>query len=96
VKIVLHLEQRESLVRHVHEKLGHFLGSNGHTICFRHNIGGKGCNCKFNNLFLDVWCVVKLGHLSMHLHLTYNPYQLWGLGTDGFSNYQPIEFNIST
>ncbi len=44
-------------MRHVHEELGHFLGSNGHTICSRHNIDGKGCNCKFNNLFLGygVW-----------------------------------------
>ncbi len=66
-------EQCESLVRHVHEELGHF-GVNGHIVCSRHNIGGKGCNCKFNNLFLCIWRVIKFGHLSMHLHLTYSPY----------------------
>jgi hypothetical protein len=59
------------------------LGSDGHTICSRHSISGDGCNCKFNILFLGVWCVIEFGHLSIHLHLTYNPYQLWGLGIDG-------------
>jgi hypothetical protein len=61
-------------------RVGPFWGSNRHTICFRHSINGEGCNCKFNNLFLGVWCVIEFGHLSMHLHLTYSPYQLWGLG----------------
>jgi len=56
------------------------LGSNKHTVCSKHNIGGEGCNYKFNNLFLSVWCVTKFKHLSMHLHFTY---QLWGLGTNG-------------
>jgi hypothetical protein len=59
------------------------LGSDGHIICFGSNIGGEGCNWKFNNLFLGAWCVTEFGHLSMHLHLTYNLYQLWGLGIDG-------------
>jgi hypothetical protein len=59
------------------------LGFNGHTICSKHNIVGKGCNYKFNNLFLNVWCVTEFGNFSMHLRLTYNPYQLWGLGTNG-------------
>jgi len=59
------------------------LGSNKHTVCFRHNIGGEGSNCKFSNLFLGVWCVTEFEHLSMHLDFTYNLYQLWGLGTDG-------------
>jgi hypothetical protein len=54
-----------------------------HIVCFKHNTSGEGCNCKFSNLFLGVWCVIKFGHLSMHLHLTFNPYQLWGLGIDG-------------
>jgi hypothetical protein len=27
--------------------------------------------------------VTKFGHLSMHLHLTYNLYQLWGSNIDG-------------
>ncbi len=59
------------------------LGSNGHTICSWHNIGDKGCNCKFSNLFLCVWGVIEFKHMSMHLHFTYSPYQLWGLGIDG-------------
>jgi len=46
------------------------------------NIGGEGCNCKFNNLFQGVWRVTNFEHLLMHIHFTYNPYQLWGLGTD--------------
>jgi hypothetical protein len=58
------------------------LGFDEHIVCCKHNIGGKGCNCKFRNIFLGVWCVTELKHLSMHLHLTYNPYQLWALGTD--------------
>jgi hypothetical protein len=52
------------------------LGSNRHTICSKHNIGGEGCNCNFNNLFLGVWYVIKCKHLSMHLRLTYSLYQL--------------------
>jgi hypothetical protein len=59
------------------------LGSNIHTFCSRHGTGGKVCNCKFNNLFLGVWCVIEFGHLLMHLHLTYSLYHLWGLSTDG-------------
>jgi hypothetical protein len=59
------------------------LESNRHTICSKHNISGEGCNCKFSNLFVGVWCVIEFEHLSMHLHLTYNPYQLWGFSTDG-------------
>jgi hypothetical protein len=59
------------------------LGSNRHTIYFRHNIGGKECNCKFGNLFISLWCVTEFKHISMHLHLTYNPYQLWGFNTNG-------------
>jgi len=57
------------------------LGFDGHTICSKHNIGSEECNCKFNNLFLGVWCVIKFKHL--HLHPTYHPDQLWGLGIDG-------------
>ncbi len=57
--------------------------SDKHTVCSRHSISGKGCNCKFNSLFLGVWRVTEFGHLLMHLHITYNPYHLWGLGTDG-------------
>jgi hypothetical protein len=59
------------------------LGFDIHTICSRQNIGNEGCNCKFNNLFLGVWCVTEFKHLSMHLHFTYNLYQLWGLDTNG-------------
>ncbi len=40
-------------------------------------------NCKFNNLFLGVWCVTNFEHPSMYLHFTYSLYQLWGLGIHG-------------
>jgi hypothetical protein len=33
------------------------LGSNKHIVCSKHNIGGEGCNYKFNNCFLHIWCV---------------------------------------
>jgi hypothetical protein len=59
------------------------LGSNRHIICLIHSNGGEGCNYKFGSLFLGVWCVTKFEYLSMHLRFTYNPYQLWGLGTNG-------------
>jgi hypothetical protein len=55
------------------EQLAHF-GVNVHIVYSRHSTDGKGCNCKFNNLFLCIWCMIKFGHLSMHLHLTYSPY----------------------
>jgi hypothetical protein len=72
------------------------LGFNGHIICSRHNISDKGCNYKLSNFFLGVWCVTKFMHLSMHLHFTYNPYQLWDLGTDGVWILSTIEFDTST
>ncbi len=43
-----------------------------HIVCFRHNIGDKGCNYRFNNVFHGVWCVTKFGHHLIHLHLIYN------------------------
>jgi hypothetical protein len=55
------------------------LGFDEHIICSKHNIGGKGCNYKFNNLFLSVWYVIEFGHLSMHTpHL--QPLPIMGLG----------------
>jgi hypothetical protein len=33
------------------------LGFDKHTICSRHSISDEGCNYKFNNLILGVWCV---------------------------------------
>jgi hypothetical protein len=59
------------------------MGFDEHIVCSQPSINGEGCNCKFNNLFLGVSCVIKFEHLLMHLHFTYNPYQLWGLGIDG-------------
>lgn len=59
------------------------LGFDEHIICFKHNIGCEGCNYKFNNFFISVWCVTEFKHLSMHLYLTYSPYQLWCLGISG-------------
>ncbi len=59
------------------------LGSDGHIVWCKHNSSDKGCNCKFENLFLGVWCVTEFKHLSMHWHFTSNPCQLWGLGING-------------
>jgi hypothetical protein len=50
------------------------LGLNKHITCSKHNIGGKGCDYNFSNLFISVWCVIEFEHLSMHLHFTYNLY----------------------
>ncbi len=50
------------------------LGFDGPIVCFRHSIGGVGCNYKFNSLFLGVWCVIEYGHHSTHQHFSYNPY----------------------
>jgi hypothetical protein len=72
------------------------LGSNKHIVHSKHNINHEGCNCKFKYLFLGVWCVTKFGHPSMELHLTYNPYQLWGLGTDGIRILLAHEFDTLT
>jgi hypothetical protein len=49
-------------------------GFDEHIVFSKHNIGGKGCSYKCNNLFLGVWCVTKFMHILMHLHLTYNPH----------------------
>ncbi len=81
--VVLHPEQHENLIRDVYEALGHFGVQQTYITCSKHSIGGKGCTYKFNNLFLDVWCVIKFEHLSMHLHFTYSPYWLWDLVTNG-------------
>jgi hypothetical protein len=59
-------------------------------------LGGEGCSYKFNHLFLNVWCVTKLGHLLMPPHLTYTPYQLWGLGISGVWILLIIKFNTLT
>jgi hypothetical protein len=59
------------------------MGFDEHIVCSKPSTSGERCNCKFNNLFLGVCCVTKFEHISMHLHLTYNTYQLWGLGIDG-------------
>jgi hypothetical protein len=54
------------------------LGSNGSMVCSKHNIGGVGCNYRFNSLFVGVWCVIEYGHHLAHQHPNYSPYQLWG------------------
>jgi hypothetical protein len=36
------------------------LGSNKLIIFSKHNICGKGYNCKFSSLFLNVSCVIEL------------------------------------
>jgi hypothetical protein len=72
------------------------LGSNRHIINSRHNTNHEACNCKFSNLFSGLWCVTKFRRPLMHLHLTYNPYELWGLGTDGVWILSAHEFDTLT
>jgi hypothetical protein len=49
-------------------------GSGGPTIYSMHSTGGMGCNYKFSNLFIGVWCVIKYGHHSTHQNPNYSPY----------------------
>jgi len=53
------------------------LGSDGPIVCSMHNIGGVGCNYRFNNLFFDVWGVIEYEHHSTQQHPNYNLYQSW-------------------
>ncbi len=48
-RVMLYLKQHEDLVWHAHKEMGQF-----GVICYKHNIGGEGCNCRFNSLFFDV------------------------------------------
>ncbi len=75
VKVVPHLKQCESLVRHVMKSWA-ILGFDKYTICYKHSTSGEGCNYKFNNLILGVWCVIEFRHLLMHLHFNYYHYHL--------------------
>jgi len=52
-------------------------------ICSKHNIAGKGCNYKFNNLFFNILCVIVFMYHLMDLHLIHNYYPSWGLGIGG-------------
>jgi hypothetical protein len=40
--------------------------------------GDKGCNFKLNDLFSDVWSMIKCDHHSIHLHPIYSHYPSWG------------------
>ncbi len=53
------------------------------TCDFKHNVIGKGCNFKFNNLFFNVWCVMKWKCHSTRLHPIYNHCPLWSLVISG-------------
>jgi hypothetical protein len=57
------------------------LGFSRLIVCFRHNICGDKCNCKFNNLCFNVWCVIKCEHHSTCLHFVYKycPSYWWNL-----------------
>ncbi len=46
-------------MRYAHEELGHFR-SNKYIACSKHSTSGEGCNYKFSNLALGVWCVTTL------------------------------------
>ncbi len=54
------------------------LGLDMPIVCSKHNIGGMGCNYKFNKKKFSVWCVIEYMHHSKHQHPNYNPYELWG------------------
>jgi hypothetical protein len=56
------------------------LGFDGPIVCFKHNIGGKGCNYRFK-VFFSMYGVhmTKCKDILTHLPLIYNYYSSWGL-----------------
>jgi hypothetical protein len=38
-------------------------------ICFWHKFWNKGCKCKFNSLFINVWCLTECGCHWMYLQV---------------------------
>jgi hypothetical protein len=56
------------------------LSFNKPIVYSRHNIGNEGYNYGFNNVSHSMWCVIKFGHHSTHLHFIYNQYPSWGQG----------------
>jgi len=81
VHVVPHPKVWKSLVKHVHEELGHFGVCWKYIVYFKVDVGGKACNWKFKNY--DAWCVVEFVHHLLHpLHI-YNLYHSWGLGING-------------
>jgi hypothetical protein len=73
---------RMALYNMLHKKLGH-LGFGKRIIYSKNKTSGKGCNCMFNKLFLNVWFVTKCECHSMHLHLIYNHCPSWDLVIGG-------------
>jgi hypothetical protein len=65
-------------------------------ICSKHNIDGKGCNYKFNNLFFNILCVKEFMHHLVHLHLIHNCCPSWGLVLVEFGLYRPFQLDTST
>jgi hypothetical protein len=59
------------------------LGFDKPIIYSKHNICGKGCNYRFNSLFLDVWCMSKCGGHSTHLYFIYGHCPSWDLIING-------------
>jgi hypothetical protein len=57
-------DKHEGLVHHAHESWA-ILGSDRPLVCPKHNIGGKGCNFGFNNLFFNVLYDIKY---KLHQH----------------------------
>ncbi len=64
------------------------LGFDKLIIFSKHNICGKGYNCKFSSLFLNVWCVIELYWMSFNaptLHLSL-------LSIMGLGNWWNLDF----
>jgi len=59
------------------------LGFDKPIVYFKHNICGKGCNYRFNSLFIDAWCMSKCGCHLTHLYLSYGRCPSRGLIING-------------
>ncbi len=69
------------------------LGFDKPIVYSRYNIGGVGCNYRFRNLFLGMWCVIEYG-IIQHTNtptITLTNYGVGLLTKLGFC--RSIEFN---
>lgn len=66
------------------------------TSYYKHNIGGKGYNYKFNIFFLDVWYVINANDIECTYisFITSAHHEAWLLMK--FEFCQPIEFESVT
>jgi hypothetical protein len=61
------------------QRVGQFWGLLDLWFVSKCSFGGRGCNYKFTNLYLVVWCVIEFKYHSMHLHLTISEVVQWSI-----------------